>query len=70
MPTERRRTSDRRQQERRTRLATVQANQDELRATIQRNAEEIERLKAEQRLQLVRIAQIQQEIDALKKSRA
>ncbi len=69
MPSERRRTTDRRHRDRRARLAAIQTTHDDLRATIEQNAVEIERLKAEQQLQLVRIAQIQQEIDALKKIR-
>jgi hypothetical protein len=66
---ERRRNLERRQRERRARIADLQANHDDLRAIIERNAEQIKRLEAEQQVQLIRIAQIQREIDALKKSR-
>jgi uncharacterized protein YlxW (UPF0749 family) len=70
VPTDRRRASERRrQQDRRARLSAIQATHDDLRAIIERNSTEVERLKAEQRLQLIRIAQIQQEIDELKKAR-
>jgi hypothetical protein len=66
---ERRRNLERRQRERRARIADLQANHDDLRAIIERNAEQIKRLEAEQQVQLIRIAQIQRELDALKKSR-
>jgi hypothetical protein len=66
---ERRRNLERRQRERRARIADLQANHDDLRVIIERNAEQIKRLEAEQQVQLIRIAQIQREIDALKKSR-
>ena len=66
-PSERRRTADRRQRDRRARLTAIQANHDDLKETVARNAEEIRRLEAEQRTQLTRIAQIQLEIDNLKK---
>lgn len=36
---------------------------------VQRNAEHIHRLESEQKTQLVRIAQIQRELDDLKKAR-
>jgi hypothetical protein len=66
---ERRRNLERRQRERRARIADLQANHDDLRVIIERNAEQIKRLEAEQQVQLIRIAQIQRELDALKKSR-
>ncbi len=66
---ERRRNVERRQRERRARIADLQATHDDLKATVQRNAEQIKRLEAEQQVQLIRIAQIQRELDALKKSR-
>ena len=70
MTVERRRTSERRrQQDRRARLTAIQATHDDLRAALELTTAEIERLKTEQRLQLVRIGQIQQEIDNLKKTR-
>jgi len=70
MSAERRRTSERRQSgDRRARLAAIQATHDDLRATVERTTAEIERLKTEQHLQLVRIAQIQKEIDDLKRTR-
>ena len=64
---ERRRTADRRQRDRRARLHAIQANHDDLKETVARNAEEIRRVEAEQQIQLKRIAQIQLEIDNLKK---
>jgi len=66
---ERRRNVERRQRERRARIADLQATHDDLRAILERNAEQIKRLEAEQQVQLIRIAQIQRELDALKKSR-
>ena len=66
---ERRRGIDRRQRERRARLAAIQEDHDELRRAIQQNIEHIARLEKEQLIQLVRIARIQQELDELKKSR-
>jgi hypothetical protein len=69
MRSERRVTNDRRHHDRRTRITAIQATHDDLRTTIEQTAAEIERLKAEQQLQLVRIAQIQREIDELKKSK-
>jgi chromosome segregation ATPase len=66
---ERRRNVERRQRERRARIADLQATHDELKATVERSAEQIKRLEAEQQVQLVRIAQIQRELDALKRSR-
>jgi uncharacterized sporulation protein YeaH/YhbH (DUF444 family) len=47
----------------------LQATHDDLRPTIEENAEQIKRLEIEQQVQLIRIAQIQQEIDDLKKNR-
>jgi hypothetical protein len=67
-PQERRRSEDRRQRERRTQIADLQTTHDELRATIERNAEWLKRLEAEQHVQLVRISQIQRELDLLKQS--
>jgi hypothetical protein len=64
---ERRRAEDRRRRDRRARLTAIQANHDDLIETVARNAEEIKRLEGEQRIQLKRIAQIQLEIDSLKK---
>jgi len=59
---------DRRQHERRAKIADLQAMHDELRINLERNAERLKRLEAEQHVQLVRIAQIQRELDELKKS--
>ena len=59
----RRHVADRRQRERRSRLAAIQANHDDLIETVARNAEEIKKLEAEQQIQLTRIAQIQLDID-------
>jgi hypothetical protein len=67
-PQERRRGMDRRQHERRARIADLQAMHDELRRNVEQNAERLKRLEAEQHVQLVRIAQIQRELDELKKS--
>lgn len=64
-----RRQGERRERERRARIADLQATHDELRAALDRTAERIKRLEAEQQVQLVRIAQIQRELDALKTSR-
>ena len=70
MPGERRHGSERRRtQDRRARLSAIQATHDDLRATLEQTAAEIERLKTEQHLQLVRIAEIQREIDDLKRKR-
>lgn len=70
MSAERRGAGDRRQkQDRRARLTAIQATHDDLRSALERTTAEIERLKTEQHLQLVRIGQIQREIDDLKKTR-
>jgi hypothetical protein len=70
MAEERRRTAERRRlQERRAQLTAIQATHDDLRSTIEKTAAEIEYLKSEQNLQLIRIAQIQREIDDLKRTR-
>jgi len=70
MSAERRLTSDRRRQkDRRARLTAIQATHDDLRSTLEQTLAEIERLKTEQHLQLIRISQIQREIDELKKTR-
>ena len=66
---DRRRVTERRQRERRARLEVIQSDHDDLKKAVKQNADEIKRLEAEQRTQLIRIAQIQHEIDALKKSR-
>jgi hypothetical protein len=66
---ERRRGHDRRERERRAAVASIQADQNELRRQLRENMDKIRRLEADQLTQLVRIAQIQHEIDQLKKSR-
>jgi hypothetical protein len=66
---ERRHLPDRRQRDRRARIAALQTEYVELRRAVQQNIEQMKRLELEQRTQLIRIAQLQQEIDALKKSR-
>ncbi len=66
-PKERRHARDRRQRDRGGRFNAIQATHDDLKETVARNAEDIKRLEAEQRIQLKRIAQIQLEIDTLKK---
>ena len=68
-PNDRRRVTERRQRERRARLEVIQSDHDDLKKAVMQNADEIKRLEAEQRTQLIRIAQIQHEIDGLKKSR-
>ena len=64
-----RRSRERRIQDRRTRLSAIQETHDDLRAVILRTAEQIRQLESEQKTQLVRIAQIQQEINELKKTK-
>jgi hypothetical protein len=66
--------TDRRQQERRhlddrrqLRIFELQEALKPLQDTVQKNAERIRELEGEQRVQLVRISQIQQELDHLKK---
>jgi hypothetical protein len=60
---------DRRQRERRARLDAIQTRHDELRAIIELNIRQIQKLEQEQTIQLIRIGQIQKEIDELKKTR-
>lgn len=64
-----RRVTERRQRERRQlRLDAIQSSQADLRQAVERTAAQIQRLEAEQRVQMVRIAQIQKELDDLKKN--
>ena len=68
---ERRRQSDRRQRDRRQqRVTALQAELEPLRARVMANDERMRELEAEQKVQLVRIAQIQRELDDLKKTKA
>jgi hypothetical protein len=67
---------DRRQHERRHRLDrrqlridTLQAELEPLQSSVRENADKLFALENEQKIQLVRISQIQQELDELKKSR-
>lgn len=61
---DRRNQADRRQQ----RIDAVQAALDPLRAAVREGAERIRTLEREQKVQLVRISQLQRELDELKKS--
>jgi len=68
--TERRRSRDRRQRDRRERrIEHLQAELEPLRASVKATEESIRELEREQRTQLVRIAQMQQELIELKKSK-
>ena len=69
---DRRRRTERRQQadRRKLRVEALQAELNPLRDAVRQNAERIRELEREQRTQLVRIAQIQRELDDLKKSRS
>ena len=61
---------DRRQRDRRqTSIKAIQTEFDRLSLNIRHNDEKVKELEAAQKVQLVRIAQIQQEIEALKRSR-
>jgi len=62
---ERRRPQDRRQ----LRIDALQAELEPLQASVAQSAAKIRELEDEQRVQLVRISQIQTEVDELKKSR-
>jgi hypothetical protein len=66
---DRRRGTDRRQHDWRLRIAEIQADHDDFRTALQQTIEQVKRMEVEQQTQLVRIAQIQQELDALKKAR-
>jgi hypothetical protein len=68
--TERRRSRDRRQQDRRERrIELLQSELEPLRASVKATEEAIRELEREQRTQLVRIAQMQQELIELKKAK-
>ena len=65
---DRRRPSDRRILDRRSqRIDAARRELQQLRQQVQRNAAIIERLEGKQNIQLVRIAQLQREVDGLKK---
>ena len=68
--TERRGSQDRRQHERRKRrIEHLESELEPLRASVKATEEKIRELEREQRTQLVRIAQMQQELIELKKSK-
>jgi hypothetical protein len=68
--TDRRQQERRRQHERRTiRVEVLLAELRPLQAAVKENTDRIRDLENEQRVQLVRISQIQRELDDLKKSR-
>src|SRR2546425_13260432 len=65
---ERRRGIERRARERRARLAAIETEHDDLRRTVQQTSEFVQRLEAQQQTQLIRIAQIQMEIELLNRA--
>jgi hypothetical protein len=67
---DRRRAERRHRERRRLQIDALQAELDPLRATVRENMEKIKQLEGEQKVQLVRIAQIQRELDDLKKTRS
>lgn len=66
---DRRQSADRRRQadRRQLRIHALEAELNPLRAAVQQNEERIRELEREQRTQLIRIAQIQRELDDIKK---